>query len=277
LTPYQTEVDDTLQTKDKTIPGAINEVNKLLLQNEGNILIGKLEQQIGTVGVFYPIIPDTWNFAEEPVEPKFGVVYYDVQQNKYYRWMGRTFIENAFLPSEPVNVSIANFPDNVASDNNVLEEDAKAKWQKFIGANISKDEIAQIAKDSVDLTPYQTKTDNGLATLNKTIVGGINENRGRIVATEGNIESHREQITTLRRDVDNIELGVTTFTLVTKFDNSAPSPINQVYKIKYSEGMTMIYWGDGTGTACSDACRYSRKGIEKCNNSESNDRHPETV
>lgn len=97
------------------------------------ILVGKLEQEIGTVGHFYPIIPDTWNFSEVPVIPKLGVVYYDVQQGKFFRWGGKAFLESAGLLSEPVNVSIANFPDNVASDNNVWESRAKATWQNWLG------------------------------------------------------------------------------------------------------------------------------------------------
>ena len=96
------------------------------------IIIGKLEQEIGTVGAFYPIIPDTWNFAEVPVVPKLGVLYYDVMGGRFLRWVGRTFIDTAFLLPEPVNVRIANFPYNVASDDNVVESEAKATWQNWL-------------------------------------------------------------------------------------------------------------------------------------------------
>lgn len=123
---------------------------------EKEYIIGRLVAEIGTVGHFYTIIPDTWNFAEEPIDPKFGVIYYDLLQNKYYRWVGRAFLELAVLPTEPVNMSIAFFPDNIAADKQ-LDGEAKKKWKDWLGVDDS---------EEVDLTEIEKANERQDAELN---------------------------------------------------------------------------------------------------------------
>ena len=101
---YIENLPDNLALTENSIDenGSINEGTKAQWQHwlGLGIMVGKLEQEIGTVGGFYPVITDTWAFAEVPVIPKMGVVYYDVQQGKMFRWGGRAYLEVAVLPTE---------------------------------------------------------------------------------------------------------------------------------------------------------------------------------
>lgn len=69
---------------------------------------------------------------------------------------------------------------------------------------------AQISEINEILPLKQDKTDYALATTEKTVVGAINENKGRIEVNIGNIETNTEDIADLRNEIDTLRETVAT-------------------------------------------------------------------
>ena len=154
LSIYQTKRDTNLDTTDKTIIGAINELNEKI--ENGSIGGGSCtcdkhthDNKVILDGITQTKINE-WDSAEENVQVDWNET--DTTSDTY----------------------IKNKPDltTYATRTYVTEEIAKAS-----------------TGGTVDLSNYQTKSDNVLATTDKTVVGAINE---------------------LKTDIDNIDVPTKT-------------------------------------------------------------------
>ncbi len=155
LTNYQTKTDNTLNTTDKTVIGAINEINTTLGNKVGSSELntaissyvtanrGELKGDKGDKG-------DTGAKGQDGITPTLSVGTVTTGN----AGSNATVTMTGSSPNYTLNFTI---PKGDKGDN---------------GSNAN-----------VNLNDYQTKTDNSLNTTNKTIVGAINEVKTSIPTT----------------------------------------------------------------------------------------------
>lgn len=149
----QSKTDESLQTSDKTVAGAINEVNQVVKTKQDKLKAGTGVEitSDNTVNVTL----DTTVFkvvASLPESPAAG------DENKIH-----------LVPAESTE------------EGNIYTEYVyvNGKWEEF-GTYKSEVDLTPYLKKADAESTYQKITDNTLATTAKTVVGAINENTGNV-------------------------------------------------------------------------------------------------
>lgn len=153
LSAKQDKTDESLQTSDKTVIGAINEVNQAVKTKQDKLKAGTGVEitSDNTVNVTL----DTTVFkvvASLPESPAAG------DENKIH-----------LVPAESTE------------EGNIYTEYvfANGKWEEF-GTYRSEVDITPYLKTADAEATYQKINDNALSTTDKTVVGAINENTGNV-------------------------------------------------------------------------------------------------
>ena len=162
---YQAKTDNTLATQDKTIVGAINEVNTEL--------------------------DNTNVYIDEALEGKLSALNIHISDENMLMWEIKTIVENAGLLEKWFFARIDGgyYDDiwlmkigNAYADNYYVLITIFDRPMKTVGGgstfNSIKGTISEMLNDNV--VTYQSKSDNTLETEDKTIVGAINELNGKI-------------------------------------------------------------------------------------------------
>lgn len=155
LSNYQTKTDNALTTTDKTIVGAINELDIESVKAEdfedsSVIIENNLTSRVSNLEL-----------------TKADISYVDTQ------------IANAQLGGSggSTNIDLSNYAtkDEIPTKTSQLTNDSNFATESYVTDAINNASLGGGEGSSVDLSLYQTKTDNTLTTTNKTIVGAINE------------------------------------------------------------------------------------------------------
>lgn len=175
LAEKQDIYDEDLQTESKEIVGAINELNAKETQNAGDImeLQGKVE--------------DIEN----------GTTIIDIYQTKQ---------DNSLETSEKTIVGAINQLNTKSREIDVLQNEI----DNIENGTIIVDKARKDADGNVISETYQKKSDNSLDTVNKTVVGGINELKDQTIINAEDIQDAETEISNIKRDyattdyVDNL-------------------------------------------------------------------------
>lgn len=170
---FQAKTDNTLKTTDKTVSGAINELYDSQLTAGNGISITDhqinvtLDTDVFKVVTVLPAQPDAGNEKKIHIVPATSTG----TQNLYdeYVWVNDAW------------ELLGQFQPVIDLDPYLTKTEAEGLYQPkgsyqttLVAGNLINIDGPEI---SVDLDPllYQTKTDNSLQTIDKTIVGAINE------------------------------------------------------------------------------------------------------
>ena len=155
LSNYQTKTDNALTTTDKTIVGAINELDIESVKAEdfedsSVIIENNLTSRVSNLEL-----------------TKADISYVDTQ------------IANAQLGGSggSTNIDLSNYAtkDEIPTKTSQLTNDSNFATESYVTDAINNASLGGGEGSSVDLSLYQTKTDDTLTTSDKTIVGAINE------------------------------------------------------------------------------------------------------
>lgn len=109
-------------------------------------------------------------------------LYLDPDNNVLARWNGtimQPVVANVFYAT-----SIGDLPATASTGSlGVVNSNGKALLYTYVGSSWTE------TGDAVDLSSYQTKTDNSLTTDDKTVVGAINELDGEVATNTSNIST----------------------------------------------------------------------------------------
>ena len=115
--------------------------------------------------------------------------------------------------------------------------------------------IAALESDKVDLTDYQTKTDNSLNTTSKTVVGAINEVKSTADTAESTASSNATEII-------NIKNGTTKVEAATTADTASEATSATKWKTARTIGVTV-----GSGTRSDGSTAITGSGSQSVDGS----------
>lgn len=180
---YQTKTDSTLETTDKTIVGAINEINTKV--GTGSSKVTDLTGTTWDIPVGWTATAGYGSFS----------VNYDFSLNDAYHYTDLTSLQIGYTFDDvaPTAVDSGNliFPVQQA-DNIIFTKTTDVAYRGYStipfsitftgGTDVTNTDLiswlyanGELHKGEIDLSAYQTKTDESLVTLSKEIVGAINE------------------------------------------------------------------------------------------------------
>ena len=173
----QTKTDNTLQTTDKTVAGAINEVNQVV-KNKQDKTDESLQTTDKTVAGAINEVNQAVKTKQDKLKPGTGVEI--TSDNTVNVTLDTTvFKVVASLPESPAagdENKIHLVPAESTEEGNIYTEYVfvNGKWEEF-GTYRSEVDLAQYLKSTEAEATYQKITDGTLSTNAKTIVGAINE------------------------------------------------------------------------------------------------------
>lgn len=198
LSNYQTKSDNTLTTTDKTIVGAINELdiegikaedfedNSVVVDNNLTSRVSALELNKADVSSiptktsdlvndsgFLTSIPNEY-ITETELSAKGYLTEHQDISGKVDKIEGKGLSTNDYTTEEKnklngIEENANNYSLPIASSNTL------GGIKIGSGLSIDSNGVLSSSGGSSDLSNYQTKTDNTLTTTDKTIVGAINE------------------------------------------------------------------------------------------------------
>lgn len=156
LSEYQKKTDATLTTTNKTIVGAINE----LKTSGGGVSTDSIVDNL------------TSTDATKVLSAKQGKVLNDAKVDKI---TGKGLSTNDYTTAEKSKLEgLSNYTLPIATSTEL------GGIKVGTGLDLTSEGVLNATGVSVDLSPYQQKTDSTLTTTSKEIVGAINENSSQI-------------------------------------------------------------------------------------------------
>lgn len=205
---YQTRTDSNLVTKDKTIVGAINE---LKTSNGDSVSPSVLEKyqtkkddsldtiRKTVVGAINELVLNTntnKNNTDNLKARLDAIVPFD--ENKLNDYQKKTS-EELTTTDKTVIGGINELKGNITSNTNEVNTLKTKTTENKTAIDNLKTQVDNIPTfDEATLGQYQKKNDDTLTTTNKSIVGGVNELKGKI-------DTNTSEINTVKEQLGNIE------------------------------------------------------------------------